>query len=98
MCLRRIEGHKQLVSHLLPYTDDVSNFLRRFVVVNPLNSRHQTPVSRRILNPTYAAIEATFDFPIFLSLADRLGVVELVVWDKNTLKDYLGELAVPLED
>ena len=42
---------------------------------------------------------ATFDFPIYLSLADRLGVVEPVVWDKDILKkDYLGEVAVLLDD
>ena len=25
---------------------------------------------------------STFDFPIYFSLTDKLGVVELVVWDK----------------
>ncbi|KJA14260.1 hypothetical protein HYPSUDRAFT_59467 [Hypholoma sublateritium FD-334 SS-4] len=70
-----------------------------FVVVTLLNSRQQTPVSKRTLSPTYAAKDATFEFPIYLSLADRLGVVELVVWDKDILKkDYLGEVAVPLDD
>ncbi|RPD72323.1 hypothetical protein L226DRAFT_524683 [Lentinus tigrinus ALCF2SS1-7] len=39
------------------------------------------------------------DFPIYLSLADKLGVVELVVWDKDMLKkDYLGEAWIPIED
>ena len=71
----------------------------RSVVVTLLNTRQQTPVSKRTLNPTYAAKDATFDFPIYLSLADRLGVVELVVWDKDILKkNYLGEVAVPLDD
>jgi hypothetical protein len=33
------------------------------------------------------------------SLADRLGVLELVVWDKDYLgKDYLGEADLPLDD
>jgi C2 domain len=56
-------------------------------------------VAKRTLNPTYAAKDATFDFPIYLSLADKLGVVELVVWDKDMLsKEYLGEVALPLDD
>jgi phosphatidylserine decarboxylase len=30
---------------------------------------------------------------------DKLGVVELVVWDKDMLtKEYLGEVAFPLDD
>ncbi|OSC96707.1 hypothetical protein PYCCODRAFT_1472429 [Trametes coccinea BRFM310] len=70
-----------------------------FVVVSLLANRHQTPVSKRNVNPTYNPKDATFDFPIYLSLADKLGVVELVVWDKDMLKkDYLGETAIPLDD
>ncbi|KAA1476264.1 hypothetical protein DENSPDRAFT_884196 [Dentipellis sp. KUC8613] len=70
-----------------------------FVVVSVLSRRQQTPVVKRSTNPVYAAKDATFDFPIYLSLADKLGVVELVVWDKDMLKkDYLGEAALPLED
>ncbi|KAI0749177.1 phosphatidylserine decarboxylase-domain-containing protein [Daedaleopsis nitida] len=70
-----------------------------FVVVSLLGTKHQTPVSKRTVNPTYNPKDATFDFPIYLSLADRLGVVELVVWDKDMLKkDYLGEAWIPLED
>ena len=38
-------------------------------------------------------------FSYYLSLADKLGVVELVVWDKDMLsKEYLGEVALPLGD
>jgi phosphatidylserine decarboxylase len=51
-----------------------------------------TPVCKR----TYST---TFDFPISLSLADELGAVELVVWDKDmTSKDYPAEVSMPLED
>jgi phosphatidylserine decarboxylase len=47
----------------------------------------------------YNPKDATFDFPIYLSLADKLGVVELVIWDKDMLtKEYLGEVSLPLED
>ncbi|RPD72321.1 hypothetical protein L226DRAFT_537138 [Lentinus tigrinus ALCF2SS1-7] len=70
-----------------------------FVVVSLLGTKHQTPVSKRTVNPTYNPKDATFDFPIYLSLADKLGVVELVVWDKDMLKkDYLGEAWIPIED
>jgi hypothetical protein len=35
----------------------------------------------------------------YLSFTDKLGVVELIVWDKNILtKKYLGEVALPLDD
>lgn len=72
---------------------------RSFVVASVLRTRHQTPVAKRNVNPTYQAKDATFDFPLYLSLADRLGVVELIVWDKDVLtKEYLGEAALPLED
>jgi phosphatidylserine decarboxylase len=61
--------------------------------------RYSTPVFKKTLNPTYAAADATFDFPIYLSLADNLGVLELIVWDKDMLrKDYLGEASLSLED
>ncbi|KAI0067215.1 hypothetical protein BV25DRAFT_1819523 [Artomyces pyxidatus] len=70
-----------------------------FVVVSVLNTRQQTPVVKRSLSPVYAAKDATFEFPIYLSLADKLGGVEFVVWDKDLLKkEYMGEHALPLED
>ncbi|KAG5642253.1 hypothetical protein DXG03_003354 [Asterophora parasitica] len=78
---------------------DRNGFSDPFVVVSVLNTRSQTPVARRTLNPTYNARDATWDFPLYLSLADRLGAVEVVVWDKDMVgKDYLGEVAVPLDD
>ena len=74
-------------------------FSPRFVVVSVLNKKSTTPVSKRTAQPVYAPEDATFDFPIYLSLADYLGVVELVVWDKQTLtKEYLGEVSIPLEE
>ena len=70
-----------------------------FVVISVLNTRQTTPVVKRSLNPTFAPKDATFDFPIYASLAEKLGAVELVVWDKDIVsKDYLGEVAVLLED
>lgn len=74
--------------------------LNPLVVISLLNNRHHTPVLKRTPNPVYVAKDATFDFPIYLSLADRLGSVELVVWDKDTLKlkkEYVGEVALTLE-
>lgn len=68
-------------------------------MVSILNNKQKTPVENKTLNPTYAGKDATFDFPIYLSLADKLGVLELVVWDKDMLsKEYLGEVALPLDD
>ncbi|EKM58743.1 uncharacterized protein PHACADRAFT_253246 [Phanerochaete carnosa HHB-10118-sp] len=69
-----------------------------FVVVSVLSNKQQTPVAKRTLNPTYSAKDATFDFSLHLSLAEKLGGIELVVWDKDMLKkDYLGEVAIPLD-
>lgn len=62
--------------------------LARFVVVSFLST---TPVLKRSTNPIYAHKDATINFQIYLSLADKLGVVELVVWDKNMLtKEHLS--------
>ena len=70
----------------------------RFVVVSFARNRNTTPVVKKTLNPVYVAKDATFDFPVYLSLAGRLGVLELIVWDKDMLKkDYLGEASIPLE-
>jgi phosphatidylserine decarboxylase len=78
---------------------DRNGFSDPFVVVSVLSTRQQTPVSKRNVNPTYAPKDATFDFPLYHSLADKLGSVELVVWDKDMIKkDYLGEVALPLDD
>ncbi|KAH8092634.1 phosphatidylserine decarboxylase-domain-containing protein [Cristinia sonorae] len=78
---------------------DKNGFSDPFVVVSVLGTRHQTPVLKRTCNPVYNPKDATFDFPLHLSLADKLGVIELVIWDKDMLKkDYLGEVSIPLED
>ncbi|KAI0326469.1 hypothetical protein GY45DRAFT_1328911 [Cubamyces sp. BRFM 1775] len=89
----------QVLSCINLLSKDRNGFSDPFVVVSILGNRQHTPVSKRTVNPTYNPKDATFDFPIYLSLADKLGVVELVVWDKDVLKkDYLGEAAIPLED
>lgn len=73
--------------------------IHRFVVASLSGIKHTTPVVKKTLNPVFQESEATFDFPIYLSLAGRLGVLELVVWDKDRLKkDYLGETSLHLED
>jgi phosphatidylserine decarboxylase len=70
----------------------------RFVTVTLMNTKHQTPVSKKSVNPEYAAKDATFDFPIYMSQADKLGALELVVWDKDLLKkEYLGEIGLTLD-
>ncbi|KAH9992210.1 phosphatidylserine decarboxylase-domain-containing protein [Russula compacta] len=78
---------------------DRNGFSDPFVSVSVLSTRFQTPVSRRTLSPVFAAKDATFDFPIYLSLAAKLGVLEFVVWDKDMLrKEYMGEHALPLDE
>jgi hypothetical protein len=67
--------------------------------VSILSTRFQTPVCRRTLSPVFTAKDATFDFPIYLSLSEKIGVLEFVVWDKDMLrKEYLGEHALPLDE
>jgi phosphatidylserine decarboxylase len=69
------------------------------VTVTVLSTKHQTPVSKKNINPEYNPKDATFDFPIHMSLAEKLGAIELVVWDKDMLrKEYLGEVSLMLED
>lgn len=52
------------------------------------------------MNPTWNAKDATFDFPVYQSVAERLGtLLELVIWDKDVLsKDYLAELPLACSD
>ncbi|ESK89527.1 phosphatidylserine decarboxylase [Moniliophthora roreri MCA 2997] len=89
----------QVVSCKDLLSKDRNGFSDPFVTVSLLNHRHQTPSVKRTLQPVYASKDATFDFPIYLSLADKIGVLELVVWDKDVLrKDYLGEVSFPFED
>ncbi|KAF8525860.1 phosphatidylserine decarboxylase-domain-containing protein [Hysterangium stoloniferum] len=67
-----------------------------FVVASFSRQRHQTPAVKRTLNPVW---DATFDFPIYLSLVETFGVLELVLWDKDTFKkDYLGEVSISLDE
>ncbi|KAI0693420.1 phosphatidylserine decarboxylase-domain-containing protein [Cytidiella melzeri] len=70
-----------------------------FVVVSLLRDRFQTTVQKKTVNPVWSPKDATFDFLLYHSLADKLGVIELVIWDKDMLKkDYLGEVSIPLDD
>ncbi|EJD44517.1 hypothetical protein AURDEDRAFT_88100 [Auricularia subglabra TFB-10046 SS5] len=64
-----------------------------YVVVTFQRQRKKTPVMHKTLDPVYAK-DATFDFPVYQSVVERLGtLLELVVWDKDLLgKDYLAEL------
>jgi len=79
-------------------TNVLTPFLSRFVVVSVLNKKSTTSVSKRTTYPVYAPEDATFDFsdiPFRISLADHIGVVELVVWLRN---EYLDGVSIPLED
>ena len=67
-------------------------------MVTVLRDRFRTPTLKKTVNPVWSK-DATFDFPLYISLADKLGVLELVIWDKDTFtKEYLGEVSIPLDD
>lgn len=51
----------------------------RFVVVSLAKNRFSTPHVKKSLNPTYDPKDATFDIPIYQSIADVSGVVELLM-------------------
>ena len=54
---------------------------------------------KKTLNPSFPEHNSTFDFDIYLSLVDKLSVIELIAWDKDLVgKEYLGEAALPLEE
>jgi phosphatidylserine decarboxylase len=70
--------------------------LARSIAVSLLGTM---PVLKQSTNPIYAPKDPIFDFLVYPSPADKLGVVELVVWDKDMLtKEYLGEVALLLDD
>ncbi|KAH9007468.1 C2 domain-containing protein [Lactarius deliciosus] len=76
---------------------DRNGFSDPFVVVSLAGKHFKTPVCRRNLNPEYKPKDATFDFPIYTSLADKLGTLEFVVWDKDMIgKDFLGKYSLPV--
>ncbi len=67
------------------------------MVASFARSRFNTPVVKKSLNPQYDPKDATFDFPVYRSLAGRH--LELIVWDKDMLKkEYLGEASLSIGD
>jgi phosphatidylserine decarboxylase len=61
----------------------------------PPSTRHQTPVMKKSLNPSFPSDGSTFDYPIYLSLAGVVGArgLEGVVWDKvGALATEMSEL------
>ena len=85
---------------LLPFPN-TCRLIRSFsyVVVSLLRKREKTPCIKATLNPVYPPKDATFEFPVFGSLAETMGALELIVWDKNMFgRDYLGEVALPIQD
>lgn len=56
---------------------------------------------KRSLNPVYAPKDATFEFPIYMSLLHKLGILNLkfVVWNKDFIgNDFLGKNALPVNE
>ncbi|KZV84933.1 hypothetical protein EXIGLDRAFT_699978 [Exidia glandulosa HHB12029] len=74
-----------------------SSYTSSYVAVTFQHQRQKTPVVSKTLDPHWATKDATFDFPLYKSTAERLGtLLEIVVWDKDIIgKDYLGEIAIP---
>lgn len=70
-----------------------------YVVVSFMGKQSKTPVCKKNLNPVYKAKEATFDFPIYMSLVNKLGTLEFAVWDKDLIgkDDFLGNYALPID-
>ena len=74
------------------------------MIVSLLGNEFKTPVCKRNLNPVYDPRDATFEFPIFMSLVDGLdglGALNLkfVVWDKDFIgKDFLGQKVLPVNE
>ncbi|KAH9014405.1 C2 domain-containing protein [Lactarius hengduanensis] len=70
-----------------------------YVVVSLMGKQSKTPVCKKNLNPVYKAKEATFDFPIYMSLVNKLGTLDFSVWDKDLIgkDDFLGNYALPID-
>ncbi|KAH8991199.1 C2 domain-containing protein [Lactarius akahatsu] len=76
---------------------DRNGYSDPFVIVSLLAERFQTPVRESNLNPVYDK-DATFDFPIYMSLVHKLGTLDFVVWDKDRIRnDYMGEYSLPVD-
>ncbi|KAG8837523.1 hypothetical protein FRB91_008079, partial [Serendipita sp. 411] len=71
-----------------------------YVTVTLLQKQYQTPAINATLDPVFPPATSTFEFPIFSSLAECLGALELIVWDKNMVlkKEYIGEVSIPVEE
>ncbi|KAH9173709.1 hypothetical protein EDB89DRAFT_2155167 [Lactarius sanguifluus] len=69
--------------------------LRSFVTVSYLGKRFQTPVFKRIHDELN---DMTFHFPIYTSLVLKPGMLKLVVWGKDVIRNkYLGECSLPID-
>ncbi|KAH9033172.1 C2 domain-containing protein [Lactarius deliciosus] len=70
-----------------------------YVVVSLMGKQSKTPVCKKNLNPVYKAKEATFDFPLYMSLVNKLSTLEFAVWDKDLFgkDDFLGNYALPID-
>ncbi|KAF8268505.1 C2 domain-containing protein [Lactarius quietus] len=80
---------------------DSNGFSDPYVVVSMLGKEFKTPVCKRNLNPIYKPQDATFEFPIHMSLVQKLGTLNLkfVVWDKDMIgKDFLGKNSLSVNE
>ncbi|KAI9439591.1 C2 domain-containing protein [Lactarius indigo] len=76
---------------------DRNGYSDPFVIVSILGKQSSTPVCKRNLNPVYDAKDATFDFPIHMSLLNVLGTLNFAVWDQDMVRDdFLGKYSLPV--
>jgi len=69
-----------------------------FVVVSILGKEFRTPVFKRNLNPIYKPEDATFEFPIYVSVhqdVQNFGTLKFDVKDKIGY-DFMGEYELPI--
>ncbi|KAH8977927.1 hypothetical protein EDB86DRAFT_2816577 [Lactarius hatsudake] len=76
-------------------TKDYNGSHDTFVTVSYLGKRFQTPVFKRSHDELK---DATFHFPICTSLVLKPSTLELVVWNKDVIRNkYLGECSLPVD-
>ena len=66
------------------------------IVISLLCKQEQSPYIKGTLDPIYPLKDGMF--PIYLSLAETIGALKLIVWDKVIIgSDHLGEIALPVQ-
>ncbi|KAI0085322.1 hypothetical protein BDY19DRAFT_865355, partial [Irpex rosettiformis] len=69
----------QIVSCIDLLAKDKGGVSDPFIIVTVLRDRFCTSALKKTVNPVWSPQDATFDFQLYHSLADKLGVVEFVI-------------------